>query len=484
LSEHPLPDDLSRWPNDPHDLLGVSHDVTPRELRRAYNRLIRIYKPEQHSEAFRRVREAYEGLLRYAEWFGSPAEPSVSPDSQSQPLPSSAEPPPDQDDGPRLQQVPDHPVEESISLPVRRPEEELEELWEQAVAGQPHPAYERLAQMQHQHVGRTEVYLRLHWLLTLYPDLEPRRAARDWLVEGLLSTSMAGPLSELYQAEVEDDPAEAVSERFGRLLNAQMRPEQLADLAEWRMNAVSRLHRWDVLGDDLKELRQRFGPGEDEPWLRPLFALADRVAWEEDAYAQELMDFCRREIARFNHHTTGLSYKFDRFDFLQEASAGCRELREQDNIPGKLRRLLPASWYRPLEEYRSLLVDFLASVASDPVSWLNYLDRLGEAAPTLLAMIDQMLDRIDRERDAPADKRIILSGLLNFLARIDDARYTEQRPGLLTFCVDEAIAPEEMAEVMSALPKKWKEVGDAWAQSLLTDWPLRHVCRACRLFWA
>ena len=42
----PLPEDLSRWPTDPYALLGVTHDVAPRDLKRAYTQLIRTYKPE------------------------------------------------------------------------------------------------------------------------------------------------------------------------------------------------------------------------------------------------------------------------------------------------------------------------------------------------------------------------------------------------------------------------------------------------------
>ena len=38
MSEHSLSDDLSGWPTNPHELLGVTRDVSPRDLRRAYAR--------------------------------------------------------------------------------------------------------------------------------------------------------------------------------------------------------------------------------------------------------------------------------------------------------------------------------------------------------------------------------------------------------------------------------------------------------------
>jgi preprotein translocase subunit Sec63 len=62
MSDSGLPDDLSQWPRDPHELLGVTSNVDPRDLRRAYTRLIRTYKPEQYPEHLRRIRtECREG---------------------------------------------------------------------------------------------------------------------------------------------------------------------------------------------------------------------------------------------------------------------------------------------------------------------------------------------------------------------------------------------------------------------------------------
>jgi curved DNA-binding protein CbpA len=67
MSAPELPEDVSLWPQDPHALLGVSPEVLPADLRRAYARLIRVYKPEQSPEQFRRIREAYETVLRLTE---------------------------------------------------------------------------------------------------------------------------------------------------------------------------------------------------------------------------------------------------------------------------------------------------------------------------------------------------------------------------------------------------------------------------------
>ena len=46
--------------DDPFDLLGLERDCSERDLKRAYARLIRVYRPDRDPAEFRRVREAFE----------------------------------------------------------------------------------------------------------------------------------------------------------------------------------------------------------------------------------------------------------------------------------------------------------------------------------------------------------------------------------------------------------------------------------------
>jgi hypothetical protein len=66
MSDRSLPDDPARWPSNPCELLGVPFGGALRDLRRAYTRLIRVYKPEQYPEQFRLIRAAYDYLLPFA----------------------------------------------------------------------------------------------------------------------------------------------------------------------------------------------------------------------------------------------------------------------------------------------------------------------------------------------------------------------------------------------------------------------------------
>jgi hypothetical protein len=470
MSEHSLPPDMADWPDDDNALLGVTFGVSPRDLRRAYNRLIRIYKPEQFPEQFRRIREAYEHLLRIAELFGSHAEISVeSPADTPQILPAPQESPAETDAVEWTAGSP-RPVEETQA------EDDLDELWQQAIDGKPQAAYELLAQLTQQYAGRTELYLRLYWLRALFPDVDARRVPADWLVQGLLATGLSGSLRELYREEIVNDPTEALAERYERLLDTAGAADLLADLIEGRFQAAVRLQRWRILADDVRRFRGRFGLGQEEQWVRLLFGLCNELAWAVEDEALALFETCRAEIGRLEHFAHKISFLFDRFDLLVSASAGWRDLHRLSRVPVPLLRLLADSSSRPFAEVRAPLMEILDWITATPGVWLDHLDEMHKHAPVTLSLFGDLLDRFEQSQQQESERGeedgpigLAKAFLAQFLTD-----YQKERNRLLLFCIRESIAPEKIAEAAS----------DDWANVLRADWPLRYVCQACRLFWA
>lgn len=60
-----LPDDPRDWPTDSFEIFGVPNTTDLKELKRAYFRLIKIYRPDSEPAAFQRIHEAYESAKRY-----------------------------------------------------------------------------------------------------------------------------------------------------------------------------------------------------------------------------------------------------------------------------------------------------------------------------------------------------------------------------------------------------------------------------------
>src|SRR5262245_66347645 len=103
MSPPELPENLRDWPDDPFDVLGVRRGDDDAELKRAYTRLIRRFKPEHFPEQFRRIREAYETALEHANWFGHFRPPQPEPEPRPEPEPAAREPQPEPE-------FPPHPV--------------------------------------------------------------------------------------------------------------------------------------------------------------------------------------------------------------------------------------------------------------------------------------------------------------------------------------------------------------------------------------
>ena len=70
-------DELPELPrsDDPFELLGVPPGSDEKTLKRAYVRLIRVYRPDRHPAEFGRVRQAYEQAVAMAAWWSEQDDP-------------------------------------------------------------------------------------------------------------------------------------------------------------------------------------------------------------------------------------------------------------------------------------------------------------------------------------------------------------------------------------------------------------------------
>jgi hypothetical protein len=490
MSDPALPDDLDRWPRDPYRLLGATPGASPRDLRRAYTRLIRTYKPEQFPEHFRRIREAYETVLHHAERFGPPEEPPSAPTPAPEPpREQTDQSPQDRSDLSRGRPSPEAPVPPlPRTSPAGAPRDELDGLWQLAVAGQEGTAYRRLLDLDGQQPGQVPLYLCLYWLLRVAPDLDGRRSPCDWLVQGLLAGGLTGPLRELYRREVEEDPAEALGERYARLLGSDVLPGPLADLLEERWRAAGRLGRWGLLADEVEAFRPRLQPADEEVWLRLLFALADELLWQEADGAAIVLGTCTREIRQHEYLGQRLAAEFDQFEFSASVARGWRTLRQGWEVPPDLLDLIAWSWRRPFPEVRPRLQALLGKLSRDPQRWLRFFDLVQQCSPPVLSQFGRLLDQFEeavgRVPAGPHGPERTGELARDFLDALGCASYPNYRAAFLDFCLREAVAPERVAECVPWRQAHWPSKGVSLSRAIANDWPLRCVCRAYRLFWA
>lgn len=460
MTDRPLPDDPEDWPSDAHELLGVSHQADRNEVRRAYTRLVRIYKPEHEPEAFRLLRQAYEQALSWSEFNSRFATPEPVNESPQEPAASC-----------------------SAAHPRRSVEELADEAWEQWQTD-PAVVYRRLVELNERHPPCQDAYLRLYWALKLRPKLDAQTLPCEWVTRGLLACGASGPLRELYRRELLERPGEAISERSTQLVRSQSNPGTLVDLLIVRWRAAARLRQHQVIGQDLEALRPHWESADGETWLRLLLAALDELAWRVEAAEGSSFEQYGNEV---NRMATLKPSQFDvlaRFDMLRDLSLNFRRLDDFSNLSPELRELIARSWTVQPWELNVDAMRILADLARQPRELLDAFDQLQELSPGLLAQLGLLLDYAEssRERadpDWPAEElsRIVLE-------LVDLSSWQEYhlfRSKLVQFCTEELVAPERAAQILQQQDRFWLNAERHLGQAVLEDWPLRYVYQAHRL---
>ena len=473
MSDSHLPDDLTQWPHDPFAVLGVRRGVGPRELRKAYTNLIRVFKPEHRPDHFRRIREAFETIQRYAAFFqpGGDPEPPPGPqrDIRISPVESRERGAPE--DAPRAA-----PVLVSV-----------DDLWNRAVRGETVEAYRAFVAESDRSPGRAELYARLYWLAAVEPEVDPHQPAAEWLTRGLSATGLSGVLLELYGAELLDNPAEALMPRASRLLAGNHSARELAAYARIRWQALARSGQWSAIRDEFDRVRDPVRRDDEAAWLWLASDLVTWIAWgRQNNDAVALARSARTDIRALEHLALRHAAHFDQLDWLDAVARSCQRLRDAHYDLSDFVTVLRDSWLLPPELLRRPLEDVLAAISAEPVAWLERFDEAGPEALAALSQFGNVLGRYQSEADLDAESPHppgVVRSMAESALRDADPEGGRFRARALRFCLDEAVDPGIIRTAFhphlggpARLP--------GWVVALAEDAPLHHICWACRLFRA
>jgi hypothetical protein len=215
-----------------------------------------------------------------------------------------------------------------------------------------------------------------------------------------------------------------------------------------------------------------------------LVSAADQLAWAAGPGNPAGFLECVQEAVGLEHLQLRCADVFDRLEYLERVAASWSALIKEGNVPADLLDLLARFWTRPFSEIRREVTALLAAIDAKANVWLDYLDRVNEKCPQLLSLLGQVLDSYECNLDTDPDNRepAELTVLARqFLEEYGRLSYSALRQRLLSFCLREVIRPEVMANLVVSqnvvLPENRRH-------KLINDWPLRHVYRACSLFWS
>ena len=494
MSEAELPEDVEQWPSDPFRLLGVNYGVDQKSLKRVYSRLIKRFKPDHHPEQFRRIREAYERLLRFAPEKPQPEVPTASaqdPEEKTVEWDSSTASlfltlPPEKTTEPQTEAPANDSKPEKSPAPPRPAsfEQLIEAFWEETATGERESGYRRLAELHWQRPGHEDLCVRLYWLLNLWPTLDEQRAAADWLAEGMKQHGLRGRLGDLYRVLLEERPQEAVSQRCTGLLALATSPGQVLDWYKLRWRWAARQDQFRLMSDDLDLLQGKFAHHEPQDWVLLLLNAIECLIWERSPKAQAVLAKCKKWLSEYPELQLRLDDELSKLEIAEEIAAEYIKQGEDVAPSCRLLSLISASWRQPLAQIYPLLTEELGRLIELPRKGLERLDQLHQQFPTSMIRLGELLAGLPepwQPYQAPPTSEIIESLITSRLQVATITTYADIRFTLLDFCLHEMLPPDVI--------QNWSGERDSYPHRIMSsglhkDVPLRYFFEAYRKLWA
>lgn len=509
----PLPADVNDWPTDPQLLLGVSSEISRRDLKRAYARLIKKYKPEHAPEEFRRVRAAYEKLDQQLEWreehelrrrlFEDESESSsedrqtrpsgaITSDNNSRndvipPQTSATEPGAFDLDTGEADQI--HTGQQGKD---RNRQKNPDELWQWALdGGDLQRVYAELLDWRRRRSPTEIDFARLYWLTTLVPDLEPDRDPCTWLIEGLRHHRSSHQLFEMLETEVRRRDGQVPAVLEDSLIDPGDVAWRRVNFAELRWFAARRQGRFDVINQDFQSLKRAF-LDEPDQWLRLLnVGLRHVVITHSVGLLEELRQEVQQAPSQAGDNWIWDSLDYDLAlhqvwsqgtDILGTASTGGVTLRLQAILD-----LIETTWQMPVPDARESVLQFSQELAEFSERSLLELAIIEQRARPLLRRIQELfaqqlsLAGVDYRTDLTLPVQQELERFIRDSFPIGSC--DNLNTIVMEYCLFQAVTPHDISRALSQMTVEVPDEYFAIAEKLTTNLALNCVVDANRLLW-
>jgi len=500
----PLPKNIRDWPSDPFKLLGVEVNVTERDLRRSYVRLIKRYKPEQHPEEFRRIRDAYEQIKQEGDYRrpfvpSSDAADDCTLDSNS-PIREATDEAgvfhgSEKTDG-------DEVTNDAPDLAIVR-EDLLAAAWQEACHSDPEAAYNEIVPLASTVPHSEDVYLRLYWLLRTFPLIDPIRSPCAWLSDGIRRYGLASRVGALYRNELSDSPDEAFNANADRLVAELRAPRDILAMLDCRWRAGARLDQSrpgvqsfssiERMKRDIDTVGSRLQEQDELTWASMLVRAIELAAWRHHDGDAGLVANLSMELDGAQHLHYTLRSLLDHRDETVLTAAAWRRLRHQHReartspVSRIALELIREAAIFPISEIIQTAGACAAEMAASRQETLAVLDKFNLVSPFLVTKLNSALQQaaIDCSLSDPSDSREGLPMVVsNYVLESNWYNYSKFRTSLLDFCIHEAVDPPVVAELVRGDERLMVDTDKHLADAIDADVPLHCVKLADRLFWS
>lgn len=437
MSDH-LSDNMSEWPEDPYKILNVDSNDDKKTVKRAYNKLIRKFKPDHFPEEFRIIREAYEAIqnrMEYSGFFTFEDELFEDPEEDT---------------------LIDEPVVES----------EAHSLWLKAIDGNLTEAFtglKKLALINYEN----EAVLKLYWLRRICPGL-PELDILKILTESYLK-DRDYRISTLIFREMEYSVGWTLGpgcmEFVDRL--SDQNSDNIRMVLEKRWKVAYEHEKCHLVCEDLEHIRPRFILKEEE-WGLILLQAHNFISFQDFEGIEESLAKYHKEVSDLPVNVGGyLDSAMDTYDYLREVRKIIRD--DISTISANWEKIISAHWAGSERIYKSLLEKEL-------LRWINYPDgSLREfeginvkVYPIFMSQLKKVVQSYAFQKNSEiyiSDEELIHKRVKRFFEAKTRSSYVTERKNLLFFCISQNVPPEA---IVSYVMKNELE-SYYWVQSLTRD---------------
>ena len=420
MSDH-LDSNYKNWPEDPFELLNVDENSDKKSIRRAYNRLIKKFKPDHNPEEFHLIRTAYEAALNHIEfsiYFSEPLDEEVEIDD--------------------IQSSPD------FSVKVVKETKGDDISWQKACAGSFEEGFNGLRVFA-ESTYEPEAVLRLYWLKKIKKDL----ADIDTLsiLCGSYEKFQNYKISTLIFKEMEKNISWTLSLKCIVFIEnvSKNSPENIRLVLEKRWQLAYENQALEIISSDLERLRPNFTLKEEE-WGVILLSAHNFLSFWVDDEAEEALKKYHSEVNKLPVNVGGyLDTALDSYDLLREVR---RIIRNDQNgfIDNKWKKIISAYWAGSEKTLKSLLDEKLLSWVKDPDSTLLLFDGMNtKAKPIIIAQVKKIVNSYAYSINPDIyqiDESKIDARIKKFLENKKNLGYFSERKNILHFCIYQDVPPD------------------------------------------
>lgn len=527
-SERDLPDDWSRWPKGSRVLFGLAQDASRRDLKKAYTKLIRRFKPERAPEQFRRLREAFEELDQEFEWreqlaqrFAHPTDTSESSsldpsDNTMRPIANADETTtrtqsevrddtPDKNCGRATDPVNRATIGEASS------ERNFDQLWQNAIdGGDLKSLYSTMAQRATQRPLSDIDFARLYWLLLICPELDADRAPCDWLIEGICHHGLDHRSLMLLTGEARRRLGDSKSVLNDRLINERASANQLVQLLEIRWFTARQRQDFSVIAADIERTQQRF---LDEPheWQRLLVIAVRSLAMTQLEESQSILLTVRKafEATSASLQSEWMWGWYEAMTVLHDAwENDAKPLRGEDvnSYPildiysrvehsmnqretetiatfHRLREMIEKTWECPMAQQRMQVLSFCQILMTNSFNGFSDLAAIARRKRPLVMRLLELIREHQPETEETDEFTVtpLVEDLIKEFVKSDLRNLLYWQSTLLDFCLTQAVTPNDIASTIERLHGELPHFYIKLAASIRMDLPIACIVETQRL---